>query len=377
MRKRVMFKDVSAGHNHSLALCSDGFVYAWGNNSYGQLGIGEHGNSYCPMQVKEMPSAVLVSAGKYHSLALSKDGSVYAWGGNSCGQLGDGVYDNRTLPIMVDGMPEVISVSAGSYHSLTLDRFGHVWSWGWNRFGQIGNDTDASCPSPIRVNGLSGVVSVSAGEKHSLVLDSDGSTWFFGVMHGPGDSCLSPANINELSGVRSIHAGDIYLLALKTNGTILFCDGQVKPYVIEGLSDIVSVSVGKKHALFLNKDGSVYSRGFNDYGQLGGGDALRALLVLGNKGKYVSTPFKVESLFNVVGISANGDHSLALSRDGFVYAWGKNDYGQLGDGTGANRSVPVCIKNFFITKKLANEDEDNDLVDKLLSNADMLQKNLS
>ena len=194
MCKQITFKDVSAGYDHSLALSSDGFVYAWGNNSYGQLGIGEHGNSYCPTQVKEMPSAVLVSAGKYHSLALSKDSSVYAWGGNSCGQLGD---------------------------------------------------------------------------------------------------------------------------------------------------------------------------------------ALRALLVLGNKGKHVSTPFKVESLFNVVGISANGDHSLALSRDGFVYAWGRNDYGQLGDGTGANRSVPVCIKNFFITKKLANEDEDNDLLDKLLSNADMLQKNLS
>ncbi|TAJ78805.1 MAG: hypothetical protein EPO42_07300 [Gallionellaceae bacterium] len=166
---------VSAGMRHSLALMSDGTVWAWGGNYYGQLGYTPAVNlftnsdtcvvttaltmpcSYDPKPVLGLDHVVAISAGTQHNLALKGDGTVWAWGYNAMGQLGTGaaagfVY-NQT-PKQVPGLTGIISIAAGAYHSLAVKNDGTVWAWGDNTQGQLGDGSKTNRSSPVQVQGL-------------------------------------------------------------------------------------------------------------------------------------------------------------------------------------------------------------------------------
>ncbi|MDT7513481.1 InlB B-repeat-containing protein, partial [Bifidobacterium sp. H1HS10N] len=154
------YVQVSAGYEHSLALGSDGYVYTWGWNNYGQLGNNSHISSTAPVRVRDPANptdtskglkAVQVSGGTYHSLAVGADGNTYAWGYNSSGQLGDGTTTSRTTPVMVkepDPKTSIdvpadlayVQVSAGYEHSLAVGSDGYAYAWGYNGYGQLGNN---------------------------------------------------------------------------------------------------------------------------------------------------------------------------------------------------------------------------------------------
>ena len=172
---------IAAGDLHSLALKRDGTVWTWGNNGYGQLGDGtEYNNRYEPVQVAGLSSVVAIAGGGGHSLALKSDGTVWAWGRNEDGQLGDGTTTSRLTPVQVAGLSDVIAIAAGNRHSLALKNNGTVWAWGYNGYGQLGDGTTENQLTPIQVPGLSGVVSITAGIFHSLALKSDGTVWAWG-----------------------------------------------------------------------------------------------------------------------------------------------------------------------------------------------------
>jgi alpha-tubulin suppressor-like RCC1 family protein len=193
--------DVAAGDHHTLALKSDGTVWAWGGNSYGQLGIGNKDDHTVPYQVHGpgnvgyLSGIIKVAAGDFFSLAVKEDGSLWAWGGNSNGQLGIGNKDDHTVPYQVHGpgnvgyLTNVVDVAAGRYFSLALRDDGTVWAWGQNSYGQlgIGNKDDHTVPyqvhGPGDVGYLSGIIEVAAGKGwHSLALRNDGTVWAWG--HG-------------------------------------------------------------------------------------------------------------------------------------------------------------------------------------------------
>jgi alpha-tubulin suppressor-like RCC1 family protein len=119
-----------------------------------------------------------IAAGAYHSLAVRSDGTVWAWGYNRFGQLGDGTILNRTAPVQVPGLSEVVAVAAGGLHSLAVRSDGTVWAWGNNSaYGQLGDGTTTDRTAPVQVQGLSEVVTVAAGYHHSLAVRSDGTGW--------------------------------------------------------------------------------------------------------------------------------------------------------------------------------------------------------
>jgi len=175
---------LSAGEQYSLALKSDGTVWAWGSNRSGQLGDGTGGNLYDykaePVQVSGLSGAVAVSAGSRHSLAVKEDGTVWAWGYNGSGQLGDGTTDQRFTPVQVSGLSGILAVSAGNSHSLAVKQDGTVWAWGANWSGLLGDGTNTDRYTPVRVSGSSDAVAVSAGGDHSLGLRGDGTVWAWG-----------------------------------------------------------------------------------------------------------------------------------------------------------------------------------------------------
>ncbi|MBI5696276.1 MAG: thrombospondin type 3 repeat-containing protein [Nitrospirae bacterium] len=180
---------VSAGDYHSLALKADGTVWAWGYNVNGQLGDNStYYDSRTPVQVKGaggtgyLANVVAVSAGHNRSLALKADGTVWAWGLNSYGQLGDNTTTDRHAPVQVLGpggsgyLTGVVSISSGHDHSLALRSDGTVWAWGYNGSGQLGDGTQTTRKTPVQMKGVGGAgyisdaVAVSAGGNHSLVL---------------------------------------------------------------------------------------------------------------------------------------------------------------------------------------------------------------
>lgn len=168
---------IAAGGGHSLALRSDGTVWAWGQNYAGQLGAATTG--YCtgtpcgtiPVQVNGLNSVVAIAASGGHSLALRSDGTVWAWGDNSVGQLGNSsAGSGTTSPVQVSGLTGVTSIAAGLSHSLALRSDGTAWAWGSNWVGQLGNGTTTNSPVPVQVSNLTGVTAIAAGGNHNLVL---------------------------------------------------------------------------------------------------------------------------------------------------------------------------------------------------------------
>ncbi|MDT7511317.1 RCC1 domain-containing protein, partial [Bifidobacterium sp. H6bp9] len=201
----LTYVQVSAGWQHSLALSSAGNAYAWGLNSDGQLGDGTKTDRTTPVKVRKPTNApadftyVQVNGGGDHSLAMGSDGYAYAWGYNNYGQLGNKSYSNSTVPVRVRNPAKTNDTSkglqaaqiiAGFNHSLALGSDGYTYAWGWNNYGQLGNTTTRDSSVPVRVRnpanptdtskGLK-AVQLSAGEYYSLALGSDGNAYTWGA----------------------------------------------------------------------------------------------------------------------------------------------------------------------------------------------------
>jgi alpha-tubulin suppressor-like RCC1 family protein len=129
---------LAAGLNHSLAVKPDGTLWAWGDKSNGEIGVGSTAPYYYPTQVASLSAVQSVSAGYNFSVALTSDATVWVWGSNTYGQVGDGTTTQRASPVQVTGLSAVTAVSAGYQFCLALKSDGSVWAWGCNSSGQLG-----------------------------------------------------------------------------------------------------------------------------------------------------------------------------------------------------------------------------------------------
>ena len=179
---------VAAGGYHSLAIGSDGNLYAWGQNGYGQLGDGTTTDSWTPEKIS-LPGGVqpkAIAAGLADSLALGTNGKVYAWGDNSFDELGNGsTASDSTDPR--GGLPAGRSltfsaISAGQYHNLAIGSNGKLYAWGYNVDGQLGDGNEVTPSTPVTVNMPSGVTptAIAAGGFHSLAIGSDDNIYAWG-----------------------------------------------------------------------------------------------------------------------------------------------------------------------------------------------------
>jgi alpha-tubulin suppressor-like RCC1 family protein len=297
---------ISAGAYNGYAVDNTGAVWIWGANLYGQLCDGSLTHRGSAGKLSGLSDVVTVSAGGAHALTLKTDASAAAWGLNSLdsslrggGQVGDGTYVNRGTPVAVSKLSGAQQVVAGQYHSLAVLSDATVRAWGFNDAGQLGDGTKITRNEPVGVVGLGDVSAVSAGCDHSVALKTDGSVWSWGF-----------------------------------NSTGQLGDGSNQdkstPVRVAGLTDVVAVAAGCAHSMALKSDGTVWAWGFNFDGELGG--ASPSLVR--------NTPAMIPTLGSVTAIAAGGFHSLALKTDGTVWAWGKNNMGQVGDNSTLNRNAP-------------------------------------
>lgn len=134
---------IAAGRFFSLAVKDDGTIWTWGENIYGQLGNGTTTNSNVPVQVNNITAAIpaIVATGAFHCLVVGSDGNVWAWGRNTYGNLGDDTEIHRSNPVMVLNINNVTELAAGTNFSLFLKNDGTFWSCGRNASGQLGDGT--------------------------------------------------------------------------------------------------------------------------------------------------------------------------------------------------------------------------------------------
>ncbi len=317
---------LAPGNVHSLALCSDGTLAAWGGNQFGQLGDNSTTNRLAPVAVTTTgalsgKTPVAIATGGAHSLALCSDGTVVGWGRNDVGQLGDNTGTNRSAPVLVSGSgvlsgKTVVAIAAGFDHNLALCSDGTLAAWGWNGSGQLGdgNVTIKLAPVAVTMSGaLSGktVVAIAANAGRSFALCSDGTLVGWGENHF---GQLGDGTTTDRSTPVVVATGGV--LAGKT---------------------IVSIAAGAFHTLALSSDGTLAAWGWNALGQLGDGTTTDRLTPV------AVTTSGVLSGKTIMSLRAGYAFSLALCSDGTLAAWGDNGEGQLGDNSTTSRTTPVAV----------------------------------
>lgn len=321
------------------------------------------------------------------AFVIKTDGTVWGWGSNNFGQLGDGTKEARSKPVKVIGLTDVIQIVSGSNTTIALRNDGTVWAWGWNVYGELGNGTASTKEvqyTPIQISGLTEIVAIGQNDTFThagfYAIKQDGTLWSWGCqaknIWGDSGNCpftASPhlaSQISEFSDVINFQSGGGTIAGESINSNyVLESDGTVWswgsnfsgqlgdgtnsdtilphgitgldrdiPEPVAGLSGVEQIAVvvqaGGVNVFALKKDGTVWGWGNNVFGQLGTGMTTTT----------VDKPTQVSELTGIIKISVDTFNTLALRNDGTVWAWGSyNLYGAIGVGTGTSTVTPVQL----------------------------------
>lgn len=299
---------ISTGFLYSATISSDGSLWVWGRNGRGSLGLGYdmRGEIFSPMQIGTDTDWASVTTGTY-TVAIKTDGSLWAWGINSFGQLGDGTITTRCTPIQIGTDTDWVRVTIGGNHTVAIKEDGSLWSWGRNSFSQIGDGTTIDQLTPVQIGTDTDWVRVTAGSDHTMALRADGSIWAWGrnTYYQFGDG-ITPGGYRATP--------------------------QSTPLQIGTDTDWAFITTGERHTAAIKTDGSLWTWGWNWFGQLGDGTTVNQ-----------PTPVQIGTDIDWVYVAVDVASTIALKSDGTLWTWGANDDGQLGDGTTIHRHTPVQI----------------------------------
>ena len=289
-----------------------------GLQPYGQLGDETTDDHSAPAQVAttNTPDSdwTALSCGAYHTVALKSDGSLWSWGYNRYGQLGDEHDDDHSAPTQVSttNTPDSdwTALSCGANHTVALKSDGSLWSWGYNFYGQLGDGTTANHNVPVQVSAVSTPNShwaaLACGQNFTVALKSDGSLWSWG-QNGSGQLGLGDGDVTNRNAPVAI---------AQTNTPN---------------ARWVAVACGINYVVALKSDGSLWSWGANNLGQLGNGGRGQS-----------SVPVAVDAGGDNdwTSVACGYSSTFAMKSDGSLWSWGYNNDGQLGNGSTATQTTP-------------------------------------
>jgi alpha-tubulin suppressor-like RCC1 family protein len=315
-------------------------------------------------------------------------GQVYAWGYNYYGQLGDNDTTNSYVPKNVSSYGSlnnktVVAIASGRYHTLALDNTGYVHAWGLNGNGQLGIDDNADRSVPMEVSRVAGtsslsdktVVAIACGDWHTVALDSTGKVHAWGRNNngqlGDNDTENSwvPVNVSSVVGTSSLYGKTIVAVACGAAHTVaLDSTGQVHvwgnneygalgngstanssvPMAVSSYGTlkgkiVIAISCGALHTVALDNMGQVHAWGYNPYGQLGNNSTIDSTVPVEVSRIVITSSLSDKT---VVAISCGGNHTIALDSAGMVHAWGWNIQGQLGNGSTTQMNTPINVSGF-------------------------------
>jgi alpha-tubulin suppressor-like RCC1 family protein len=208
------WQQVAAGNAFGAAVKTDGTLWTWGTNNYGQNGLGTSTATMAssPTQVGALTTWAKVATGYEHVLALKSDGTLWSWGNNGNGQLGDGTAVAKSSPIQIGALTTWKDISAGVYHSLAIQNDGSLWGWGENYSGQAAGVSMTSPSSPVQIGSLTTWSKVAASYSHTFALKVDGTLWSW------GDNSIGPGNLG--SGSTSSRTSPVQVGTVNTWSTL-------------------------------------------------------------------------------------------------------------------------------------------------------------
>ncbi|MFH1231534.1 MAG: hypothetical protein V1709_08585 [Planctomycetota bacterium] len=349
----ISWLKIASGGYHSVAIASDGTLWAWGKNTSGQLGIGGNSQRFTPQKISDETEWADVACGVEFTIAIKNNGTLWGWGQNARGNLGTGNTTNQDKPVQIGTANNWTKISAGATFIVVLNSLGQLWSCGNNLYGQLGIGSTTASFTLTQIGSGTTWASISCGEYHAIATKTDGTLWAWGnnsygqLGIGSTTDGTSPAQIGALTTWSKIGTGARHSFAIKTDGTLWawgkntayqLGDGtttqRTAPVQIGVATDWESVNGGHGHSMGIRTTGKLYGWGSNTVGQLGDGTTTSK-----------TTPGQIgtDVDWNILAIGASvmGRSTMALNDTLILFTWGENNYGQLGDGTVTYSSTQI------------------------------------
>ncbi|CAD6227584.1 GSCOCG00001264001-RA-CDS [Cotesia congregata] len=351
----------------TLSWDGSGAIYGWGHNHRGQLGGLEGAKIKLPSPCESLSALrpIQLAGGEQTLFAVTADGKIYATGYGAVGRLGIGGTDSVIIPTLLESIQHVfikkIAVNSGGKHCLALSSEGHVYSWGEGDDGKLGHGNRISYDRPKLIEALLGteIVDIACGGHHSAAVTSAGLLYTWGkgrygrLGHGDSDDQTKPKLVAALQDYKAVDvacgSGDAQTLCVTDDDNVWSwgdgdygklgrggSDGCKTPMKIESLAGlgVIKVECGSQFSVALTRSGAVYTWGKGDYHRLGHGTD-----------DHVRRPRKIAALQGkkIISIATGSLHCVACSDKGEVFTWGDNDEGQLGDGTTSALQRPRLV----------------------------------
>ena len=389
--------DISIGSWFALSIDSSGNAWGWGYGANGRLGDGTVIDKYIPTKVYPFPFCK-ISMGNLHSLGLDKYGKAWGWGYNFYGQIGDGGRTSRCVPVMVNGNKTFCHIVGGDNHSNGIDYKGKSWGWGYNYGGVLGDYTIVSKWNAVAVLGVNKTFcQISSGRWNITSLDLRGKAWSWGY-NGFGQ-LGNNTTVNQSTPVAvlgtnktfcKIECGYYHVFGIdfrgkawgwgyNNNGNLgdnSAVNPRRTPVAVYGNKTFCQISGGQYQSLGIDFRGKAWGWGKNNYGQIGDNSMTNKSTPVAVLGVTKTFCHISAGQFHSLGLDNNnklwgwGDkrylnytiitpnsvygnktfcqifcynHSMGIDLRGKVWSWGYNTWGQLGDNTSVNKSVPNAM----------------------------------
>ena len=349
----------------------DSFLYSWGKNKYGELGLGNLSNTCVPSPITSLDSKLIYSIrpGGRNTVIISTDGSVYFCGNNIFGLLAENTnFQNneknqkifKKNKFFIENELNIKDIAIAEFHCLALDEKGRIFGWGGNLFNKLGRNNDLIQGIPNQINLKHKIISISCGDYHSCALSEKGILYSWGgggdsynkgqCGHGTTKDIQRPKKVefftNNNIKIKKVCCGGYHTIVIADSNELFSFGKGIYGQCGDGHHDnisipkkvyfnenqnlefenskeiiIIDIKCGGDHSLFLSSNNNVYTCGHGYLGQLG----------LGNN-KNINSPTIVKSLTNkkIIKIAAGWSHSLVLTSEGYIYSTGCNKYGELG-----------------------------------------------
>ena len=346
--------NVITNGSHTISLRTDGKVFTWGDNTYGQLGNGTVKTSDEPVEVTFPKGTIItqIAAGENHNVALDSNGNVWTWGRNNNYQIGN-TRASQYTPYKVSNIPKVIKISAGNNNTMVITENNELYAWGLNAYGDLGLGTYTNKVLPKKVKGIHDIIDISGGKSHYIALNRAGEVFVTGSnLYGQlGIGNNEIGKINEFQKIEikdkigTIEAGDISNIATTVDGYVYTWGGNTYstlgtgdkenknvPTKLKDVKNIRQASTGKTHTILRDGNNNVYVTGTNSNGQLGLGTTE-------NK-----TTFEQNTIINnVIRVSVGDTYTTFLKEDGSVWACGDYNHGDKEKKSRTKSEEPILV----------------------------------